>query len=60
MPDPLQSDVNYDEKADINNYLEAAFDRDILAGLPTKYIHKYRDQGSYIQRVFPCFQATTW
>ena len=43
MPDSLQSDVGYDEKADINNYLEAAFDRGILAGLPTKYIHKYRD-----------------
>ena len=42
-PDPLQSDIGYDEKKDIKNYLEASLDRGILAGLPKKYIMKYRD-----------------
>ena len=39
-PDPLQSDVGYDEEQDIKNYLEASLDRGILAGLPKKYIVK--------------------
>jgi len=36
-PHPLQSDVCYDEKEEVKNYLEAAFDRARLAGLPKKH-----------------------
>ena len=43
MPDPLQTDTDYDEKEEINNYLEASMDRGILAGLPAKYAYLYRD-----------------
>ena len=43
MPCPLQSDIDYDEQKEVKNYLEAAMDRGILAGLSAKYAHKYRD-----------------
>ena len=43
MPCPLQSDIEYDEEEEVKNYLEAAMDRGILAGLPAKLVDKYRD-----------------
>ena len=42
MPDPLQSDINYDEEAEIRNHLERAFDEAKLAGFPDRYVKKYR------------------
>jgi len=42
-PDPLQTDIDYDERTDIDNLLEAAFDRGVLAGLPKLYVAKYRE-----------------
>lgn len=42
-PDPMQSDIEYDEEEEVRNYLEASLDRGILAGLAIKYVHKYRD-----------------
>ena len=42
MPDPLQSDIDYDEEAEVDNFLEAAFDRAELDGLPRQHEQLYR------------------
>ena len=41
-PDPLQSDMEYDERAMVTNYLEVAFDQARLNGLPKKHWKRYR------------------
>ena len=41
-PDPLQSDLTYDERKAVINYLEAAFDQARLNGLPKKHWKRYR------------------
>ena len=40
--DPLQSEADFDEEQEVVNYLEAAFDRARLAGLPRKHLARYR------------------
>ena len=41
-PDPLQSDIGYDEEQEVNRYLEATFDQARLEGFPQKHVKKYR------------------
>ena len=40
--DPFQSDVDFDEEKEVENYLEAAMDKAKLAGLPRKHWARYR------------------
>lgn len=41
-PDPLQTDLEFDERAEIINFLEAAFDWAKMAGLPEEHVPRYR------------------
>ena len=40
--DPFQSDKDYDEEREVMQYLEAAFDKARLEGLPRKHWRRYR------------------
>ena len=40
--DPLQSDWSFNEEREVENFLEAAFDRAKLTGLPKKHWLRYR------------------
>ena len=42
MPDPLQSDMGFDEEQEVENYLEAAMDKAKLEGLPKRHWARYR------------------
>ena len=41
-PDPFQSDIDFDEEAQIRNTLEAVFDEARVNGLPKKHWKRYR------------------
>ena len=42
QPDPFQSDHDFNEEAEVENYLEASFDEGRIAGLPKKHWNRYR------------------